>query len=158
VFRSLEEFSYEQIRALVDLNLVSQIFVARAVLPLMKRRGNGDLIFIGSEAGLVGGRHGAVYAATKSALRGLARSLRQECASGDIRVCIVNPGMVKTEFFSKLDFEPGEDSSNYILPQDVAAIVVNLLELRQGTVIDEINLTPQKKVMRRRKRQRAEDT
>ena len=54
-FGSLEEFAYHQIRQLIDLNLTSQLFVARAFLPAMKRRGGGDLIFIGSEAGLAGG-------------------------------------------------------------------------------------------------------
>ena len=66
-FGALEEFSYDQIKTLVDVNLLSQIFVARAFLPLMKRRRSGDLIFIGSEAGLAGGGRGAVYSATKFA-------------------------------------------------------------------------------------------
>lgn len=150
-FGSLEEFSYGQIRALIDLNLVSQVFVTRAFLPSMKRRGSGDLIFIGSEAGLSGGRRGAVYSATKFALRGLTQSLRLECANSGVRVTIVNPGMVKTDFFSELQFEPGEHEDNYILPEDVAETVLNILEMRRGTVIDEINLSPQKRVVQFKK-------
>src|SRR5690606_14214506 len=84
-FGSLEEFSYAQIRALIDLNLTGQIFLARAVLPILKRNGRGDLIFIGSEAALAGGKRGAIYSATKFALRGLAQALRQECASRNVR-------------------------------------------------------------------------
>lgn len=152
-FGSLEEFSWQQIRDLVDLNLTSQVFIARAFLPLMKQRGRGDLIFIGSEAALAGGRRGALYAATKFGVRGLAQSLRQECAGSGVRVCIVNPGMVKTGFFSRLSFTPGEEPDNYILPEDIAETVRYLLNVRQGTVIDEINLTPQKKVVRFRKPQ-----
>ncbi len=150
-FGSLEEFSYGQIRALVELNLISQIYITRAFLPLMKRQGKGDLIFIGSEAAMTGGRRGAVYSATKFALRGLSQSLRQECAGSGVRVCIINPGMVKTTFFSELEFEPGIAQDNYLLPQDIADTVIHVLFLRQGSVVDEINLSPLKKVIRFKK-------
>jgi short-subunit dehydrogenase len=150
-FGALEEFSYDQIRTLIDINLVSQVFFARAFLPLMKRQGRGDLILMGSEAGIIGGRYGAVYSATKFALRGLAQSLRQECASSGVRVTVINPGMVKTEFFSKLRFEPGVDEENYLLPEDVAQTVLHVLSFRQGAIVDEINLSPLKKVVRAKK-------
>lgn len=147
-FGSLEEFSYEQIRQLLDLNLTSQLYLARALLPGMKQRGSGNIIFMGSEAGLQGGKRGAVYSVAKFGLRGLAQSLRQECAASGVRVSIINPGMVKTEFFNDLEFQPGADPDNYILPEDVAVAVLAILESRYGTVIDEINLSPQKKVVR----------
>lgn len=147
-FGSLEEFSYRQIGKLIDLNLTGQIYVVRAVLPAMKRRGSGDIVLMGSEAARSGGKRGAVYSAAKFGLRGLAQSLRQECASSGVRIGIINPGMVKTEFFDALDFAPGEEEYNYILPGDVARAVREMLESRPGTVIDEINLSPQKKVIR----------
>ncbi len=146
-FGSLEEFSFEQIRELIDLNLTSQVYVVRALLPAMKRRQAGTIILMGSEAALAGGKRGAVYSAAKFGLRGLAQSLRQECASSDLRVSIINPGMVKTGFFDTLDFRPGDADDNYILPEDVAAVVLEVIETRSGTVIDEINLSPQKKVI-----------
>jgi NADP-dependent 3-hydroxy acid dehydrogenase YdfG len=147
-FGSLEEFSYTQIRELLELNLTGQIYLVRALLPGMKQRGSGDVIFMGSEAARAGGRRGAVYSAAKFGLRGLAQSLRQECAGNGVRIGIVNPGMVKTEFFDGLEFQPGLDTDNYILPGDVALAVLGMLEVRNGTVIDEINLSPQKKVVR----------
>ena len=146
-FGSLEDFSFEQIRELIDLNLTSQVYVVRALLPAMKRRQAGTIILMGSEAALAGGKRGAVYSAAKFGLRGLAQSLRQECASSDLRVSIINPGMVKTGFFDTLDFRPGDADDNYILPEDVAAVVLEVIETRSGTVIDEINLSPQKKVI-----------
>jgi len=147
-FGSLEEFSPKQIRDLVDLNLTSQILLARELLPAMKRQRRGDLIFIGSEAALSGRRKGAVYCATKFAIRGFAQSLREECSASGIRSTIINPGMVKTSFFDKLPFEPGEAQENYILPTDIAHAVVTILSARPGTCFDEINLSPQKKVVR----------
>lgn len=147
-FGHLEQFSAHQIRACVDLNLTQHLLVARAFLPLLKRRGRADLIFMGSETALAGGIKGAVYSACKSALRGLARSLRQECAAGGVRVGIVNPGLVRTGFFDGLDFRPGAAPENAIAPEDVADAVVAMLGAPPGTVVDEINLSPLKKVIR----------
>ena len=103
-FGSLEEFSYSQIRSLLDLNLTSQIYLVRALLPGMKQRNSGNIIFMGSEAALAGGKRGAIYSAAKFGLRGLAQALRQECAASGLRISIINPGMVKTGFFDELDF------------------------------------------------------
>jgi short-subunit dehydrogenase len=150
-FGSLEEFSPQQIRELIDLNLTSQILLTRTFLPQLKNRGQGDLIFMGSEAALTGGRRGAVYCATKFGLRGLAQSLREECAGSGIRISIINPGMVKTGFFDNLTFRPGEAEENYLLPEDVAEAVYGVLTARPGTCFDEINLSPLKKVVQFRK-------
>ncbi|MFO1350502.1 MAG: SDR family oxidoreductase [Gammaproteobacteria bacterium] len=147
-FGSLEEFSYGQIRALVDLNFTAQAFVTRAFLPLMKRHPPGDVLFIGSEAALWGGRRGAVYSASKAALRGFAQALRDECGRAGIRVSVINPGMVRTEFFAELPFAPGDDAANAILAEEVAATVGHVLASRPELVFDEINLSPLKKVLR----------
>ena len=110
----------------------------------MKRQGSGDVIFIGSEAALEGKRKGSIYCAGKFALRGFSQALRDECSTGNIRVSIVNPGMVNTNFFTDLNFKPGEDSCEHIEPEDVAEAVAMVLNSRKGTVFDEINLSPQK--------------
>ncbi|MCP3871325.1 MAG: SDR family oxidoreductase [Gammaproteobacteria bacterium] len=150
-FGSLEEFSPTQVRNLIDLNLTSQILLAREFLPAFKARKTGDLVFMGSEAALSGGRKGAVYSATKFALRGLAQSLREECAGSGVRVGIVNPGMVRTGFFDHLGFQPGDTPDAHLEPEDVAEAVWLMLNARPGAAIDEINLSPQKKVIQFRK-------
>ena len=146
-FGTLEQFSYDQIRALIDLNFTSHVFVARAFLPTLKKAGRGHLVFMGSEAALTGTAQGSLYCAAKFALRGLAQALRAECARAGVRVTLVNPGMVQSPFFDALDFRPGPDPDNYILPEDVAEVIVQALTARDGTVLDEINLSPQKKVI-----------
>ena len=147
-FGSLEEFSYQQMQSLMELNFLSQAYVSKAVLPVMKKIGKGDVIFIGSEAALNGSRKGTIYCASKFALRGFAQALRDECSKSSIRVTIINPGMVKTGFFNELDFEPGDDEANFIEADDVAHTVSMVMSARIGTVFDEINLSPQKKVVR----------
>ena len=146
-FGALEQFSYDQIRALIDLNFTSHVFVARAFLPSLKKAGRGHLVFMGSEAALTGTAQGSLYCATKFALRGLAQALRAECARAGVRVTLVNPGMVQSPFFDELDFRPGPEPDNYLLPEDIAEVIVQALTAREGTVLDEINLSPQKKVI-----------
>lgn len=150
-FGSVEEFSYAQIEDLITLNFTSQAVLVKALLPALKRKEHSDLIFIGSEAALKGSRKGAVYCAAKFAVRGFTQALREECGKSNLRVCLVNPGMVKTEFFEQLSFEPGDDQSNYIEPEDVADAVSYVLNSRAQIVIDEINLSPLNKVVKFKK-------
>jgi 3-hydroxy acid dehydrogenase/malonic semialdehyde reductase len=150
-FGSLEEFSFQQIEALMTINFTSQVFLTKALLPALKRKPNSNLIFIGSEAALKGSRKGAVYCASKFALRGFTQALREECGNGHVRVCLINPGMVKTAFFEHLTFEPGDHESNAILPEDVAEAVSYVLASRAQIVIDEINLSPLNKVVKFKK-------
>lgn len=150
-FGSLEEFSYQQIRGMVELNLLQHIYIARALTPHLKRQGWGDLVVIGSEAALSGGRKGAVYSACKFALRGFTQSLRDECSQSGVRICLINPGMVDTPFYDALDFAPGEAPENHLRPEDVAETVAMVLQAHAGTVFDEIDLNPLKKVIRFKK-------
>ncbi|WP_333873703.1 SDR family oxidoreductase [Methylobacter sp.] len=150
-FGSVEEFSYSQIEDLMTLNFTSQAFLVKALLPALKRKDHSDLIFIGSEAALKGSRKGAMYCATKFALRGFTQALREECGKSNVRVCLINPGMVKTEFFEQLSFEPGDEPSNFIEPEDVAEAVSYVLNSRVQIVIDEINLSPLNKVVKFKK-------
>ena len=126
---------------------MSHMFVARAFLPQLKRAGTGDIILMGSEASLRGGQQGSLYCAAKFGLRGFAQSLREECASVNVRIGIVHPGMVRSDFFDGLRFEPGPSHENAILPNDVAEAIWTMLSMRPGTVLDELTLSPQKKVI-----------
>lgn len=146
-FRGLENFSAQQISSFIIANLTSHMVATRILLPHFKSQKKGDIIFIGSEAGLAGGRKGSLYCAAKFGLRGFSQSIRQECSSRNVRVSIVNPGMVRTDFFKNLNFRPGSAYDNAIAPEDVAIAIMGILKTREGTVIDEINLTPIKKVI-----------
>jgi 3-hydroxy acid dehydrogenase/malonic semialdehyde reductase len=121
--------------------------VSSVVVPHLKGKRQGDLIFMGSESALSGARQGSLYCAAKFALRGLSQSLRAECGRRGVRVSLINPGMVRTPFFDQLNFRPGVGAEHAIEPDDVAQAVSMVLTARQGTVIDEINLSPQSQVL-----------
>ena len=144
---TLEQFSFAQIRDALDVNLLSHVYLARCVIPYFKREGRGDFIFIGSEASLSGSKKGTLYCAAKFGLRGFAQSLRQECSRNGVRVMAVYPGMVRTPFFDSLSFEPGPESDNALRPEDIAEVISTMLSLPKGSVIDEVELNPLKKVI-----------
>ncbi len=146
-FGGLEQFSYTQIQELMNVNFTSHAIITRALLPDLKRL-SGHIIFMGSEAALAGTRNGAIYCASKFALRGFAQALRDESAKSGLRIGIVNPGMVDTPFFDGLGFAPGDDTVQHIRADDVAEAVMLMLNQPKGTVIDEINMSPLNKVIR----------
>lgn len=147
-FGPLENFSIEQINSFISVNLTSHIVVTKLILPHLKKRKMGDIIFIGSEAGLLGSKNGSLYCSAKFGLRGFSQSIRHDTSTSNIRVCIINPGMVRTKFFKNLKFSPGNDVDNAINSDDIANAVINVIKLEQSTVVDEINLSPLKKVVK----------
>ena len=144
-FGSIEQFSSAQIEASLRVNLTSAMLFGRALLPGMRRRGHGQLVFLGSESGLSAGRKGALYSAAKFGLRGFCQALSADCRADGIRVSLVNPGMVRSPFFDELDFRPGANPENAIAVEDVARAVVQILDSSRDIVIDEINLSPRVK-------------
>ena len=142
LFGSIEQFSLAQMEHLLRVNLTSAMVISRALLPSLRRRGRGRLVFVGSESALAGGKKGALYCASKFGLRGFCLSLRDDCAADGIQVSLVNPGMVRSAFFDDLAFAPGAAPENAIEPQDVAAAIWQILQTSPDIVIDEINLSP----------------
>jgi len=128
-FGGVEQFSHKQIRRLVDTNLVSTLFLVKHFLPRMKQNGGGDIVLMGSESSLNGAKAGAVYCATKFAIRGLAQSLRADCSTANIRVILVNPGPVESSFFDELNFEPQEGDEFVIPTESVAKAIVSALRI-----------------------------
>lgn len=145
-FGALEQFSETQIQQLVNVNLTSNLFLLRHFLPIFKKHKGGDIVLIGSESALQGGPMGAVYSATKFAIRGLAQSLRHECAKAGVRVILVNPGPVNTGFFDELDFKPADGRESSLEPSSVAQSIMSALKLPRESILEEINLQVSKRV------------
>jgi len=144
-FGSIEQFSVAQIEKSLRVNLVSGMVICRSLLPRLRQRGAGRIVFIGSESALQAGKKGALYSAAKFGLRGFCLALREDCASDGIQVSLVNPGMVRSPFFDALPFAPGASPENAIEVADVAEVVAQILDTSPNIVIDEINLSPRVK-------------
>jgi NADP-dependent 3-hydroxy acid dehydrogenase YdfG len=147
----LEQLSVKDMRLVMETNFLSHAITTKVFLPMLKRQQQlVDIVFTGSEAALEGARQGSIYCASKFAVRGFVQAIREECAKTRVRVSIVNPGAVRTPFFDDLHFEPGSASENAIEADDVAEVLLTILNARPGTVIDEINLSPQTHVWKRK--------
>ena len=93
-----EESSVAQVQALFDVNLFGVMRMTNAVLPSMRRRGEGRIINIGSILGLVPAPYSAHYSAAKHALEGYSESLDHEVRAFNIRVSVIEPAYVRTVF------------------------------------------------------------
>lgn len=146
-FGPLNNFSIKQINNFITTNLTSHLIISKYLLSHFQKIKIGDIIFIGSEASLMGAKNGSLYCTAKFGLRGLSQSLRKDVVGNNIRVCIINPGMVRTSFFDKLSFSPGDKVENSISLKDIADTTANILSMDRNTVVDEINMTPTTKVL-----------
>src|SRR5579862_4065000 len=83
---------------MIDTNVKGLLYVTRAVVPGMVKRGKGHVISLGSTAGEITYPNGAVYCATKAAERAINDGLRQDVLGTPVCVTSVDPGMVETDF------------------------------------------------------------
>ncbi len=141
-FAPLESLPLSDLRAQLDLNVLSPMILARAFVPAFKTRRAGDFVFIGSQAAHQPGPRGTAYCASKFALRGFALSLRVECAPRNVRVSLVQPGMTQTGFYHGQGFAPGGEDEAHLRATDCAEAVALVLSAPPGTVYDEIRLSP----------------
>jgi NADP-dependent 3-hydroxy acid dehydrogenase YdfG len=93
----LERVKLEDWDRMIDVNLKGVLYGIAAALPHMQRQKSGHIINVSSVAGHKVGVGGAVYAATKHAVRALSEGLRQEVKPYNIRTTVISPGAVATE-------------------------------------------------------------
>ncbi|MGC8774038.1 MAG: SDR family oxidoreductase [Chlorobaculum sp.] len=137
-FRDIELIDPAEWRRLIDTNLTAMFLGSRKVVPSMKAAGRGMIVNIGSVAGKRGIKGGTAYCASKFAVNGFSESLMEELREFGIRVACVNPGSVMTEFFDHAGLQP----KRYMQPDDIARLIVLLVELPDGMLPDEMTVRP----------------
>ena len=136
----VEQMPVEEWSATLETNLSGVFFCCHEALPLMKRGGGGYIINIGSLAGKNAMPGGAAYCASKFGLIGFSESLMQEVRYDHIRVSCVMPGSVNTGFG-----RGGEQDASItwkLMPEDVAAVVLSLLEADPRALQSRVELRP----------------
>jgi NAD(P)-dependent dehydrogenase (short-subunit alcohol dehydrogenase family) len=136
----LHEMPIEEFDAVFATNVRAPFLLMRAVIPHMTARGSGDIVNISSLAGQGPLAHGAAYAGSKWALNGLSYSAAEELRSHNIRVSVVAPGSVNTDFGGG-----GKDRSKMLQPEDVAAAVTMLVTQPRHAFISEVRMRPTQK-------------
>ena len=135
-------------REMIETNVMGLLRVTRLLLPGMIERRRGTVINLGSVAGLEPYPGGAVYGATKSAVRTITKALRHELLGTGVRVCNVEPGAVHTEF-SEVRFRGDEARAarvyqgfSPLTAEDVAEVIGFLASRPPHVDIEELVIYP----------------
>jgi NAD(P)-dependent dehydrogenase (short-subunit alcohol dehydrogenase family) len=137
----LHELKPEGWERIFNTNVRGVYYMMRALVPLMMESGGGHIINISSLAGKNPLPRGAAYSASKWALNGLSYSVAEELRSYNIRVSVVSPGSVNTEFSP----HAGKDPERMLRGEDVAHVVAMLVTQRPQSFVSEVLLRPTQK-------------
>jgi 3-hydroxy acid dehydrogenase/malonic semialdehyde reductase len=124
------EIAQSDIDVMFSTNILGLIALTQQFVPRFKKQGHGDILNLGSIAGIFPYPGGAIYCATKAALRSFTQSLRKELIDSRIRVMEVQPGAVETEFsIVRMRGDKAKADAIYagtepLTPDDVAEVIV----------------------------------
>jgi 3-oxoacyl-[acyl-carrier protein] reductase len=141
LLKNAAEMSIADWQAVIDTNLSGVFYYCHAVIPHLRQRGGGWIINISSLAGKNPFAGGAAYCASKAGLNAFSEALMQEVRYDNIRVSCVMPGSVATGFGGRSSAD-GADWK--IQPEDVAQVVIDLLEMPARSLPSRVELRPSK--------------
>ena len=141
VFHPAQEIDERDWDRVLDTNLKGAWLMSREVAPQMIRQKRGHIIHIASLAGKNTFAGGGAYCASKWGLRGLAGAMAEDLRGFGIRVSVVCPGTVHTEFSP----HAGKDPGRMLQPEDVAHVVEMLVLQSPGSFVSEVDLRPTQK-------------
>ncbi len=125
IYKDLVDTSVDEYDTLMDTNMRSTFLFTRYTVPVMEKQGEGTILMISSMAGLYGFAGQAVYCSTKFAQVGFAQALDKELRTKGIKVGVICPGGVKTEFaIGTGRTEEGVAQSSMLEASDVAGAVL----------------------------------
>ena len=139
VFAPVESTSVEDFRAVLETNVFGVFYCCHEAIPLMKQRGGGYIINISSLAGTNAHPRMAAYNASKFGLNGFSEALMQEVRHDGIKVSYIMPGSVNTEFGGD---EPGDEKSWQLQPDDIARVVMDLLQYPDRSLPSRVEIRP----------------
>jgi hypothetical protein len=131
IFDLFESAKPEDLESMMMTNYFGAVWCAQAVLPQMLARRNGTIVNVASIAGIMGYARMGGYCATKFALVGFSETLRDEVMGRGVRVAMVCPGTVETDFFVKAERGKMPGASRLILaikPENVARAIAAAAE------------------------------
>jgi len=141
--RALTRLNADIWDALVGVNLNGAYYITRAVLPAMRDRKSGQLIYVSSISGHTPDVSGAAYQASKRGLIGLAHAIRVEEKDNGIRTCAVCPGLVDTEILRFRPVQPPADTlAKALQAEDVAEAVLSVAKMPPRAAVTELTIVP----------------
>ena len=139
VMGDIAQISPGQWEEVIGTNLTGVYHCCHAAVPILRRRGGGYILNIGSLAGTRGFAGGSAYNASKFGLNGFSQALMEDLRHDNIRVSAVLPGSVNTGFRGH---RAGEEARWKLTPEDVARVVVDLLRHHPRSLPSRVEIRP----------------
>lgn len=140
IFKMIEDLSKDDFSKQLDVNVLGMFLVTKHVLPLMKEKDKGQIVNVSSMAGKNYFASGTAYSASKWAVMGFNGSLKQELRKTKIKVAVVCPGSVDTEFFDKAGMSPNKE--RLLKPESVSQKIFEIATQARDSDIDELVIRP----------------
>jgi NAD(P)-dependent dehydrogenase (short-subunit alcohol dehydrogenase family) len=112
IWGTVEDVSIEEFREQFETNFFSVVRMIQKVAPVMRKQGTGDIVNISSVAGRIGFPVSTAYISSKFAIEGLSESLRYELGPFGVNVIIIEPGVIKTNFFDSMKIAKKVDEND----------------------------------------------
>lgn len=144
----VQEGSLDDFDAMIDTNIKGLLYMTRKIVPAMIENKKGHVINIGSTAGILSYPGGAVYCATKAAVKFISDGLRMDVVDTPVKVTNIQPGMVETNF-SVIRFHGDEEKAAKVYEgikpltaEDIADIIIYTASVPEHVQICEVTVTP----------------
>ncbi|MBB5174301.1 3-ketoacyl-ACP reductase [Texcoconibacillus texcoconensis] len=138
-FGGFLDLTPEEVKNIIDVNLMGAYNVTQAVLPQLIEKNGGDIINVASTAGQKGAPKTSAYSASKFGLIGLTESLAMEVRKHNIRVSALTPSTVTTELALRENLTDG-NPEKAMQPEDIAEYIVSQLKLHPRVFIKSASL------------------
>ena len=140
LFGCLEDVSMDELKAQFETNFFGVVRLIQEITPTMRKHGSGIIVNVSSVAGRIGFPGTPAYISSKFALEGLSECMRYELSPFGIKTIIIEPGVIKTDFFSSMKVAKGKPDSPY---KEITEKVMNGVKMmaEMGTPPDEVAKT-----------------
>lgn len=138
--RSLVEMDRAKFDAILQTNVIGMMLMSREAAKHFVERKAGNIINIGSTAGVRGAANGTLYYASKFAVRGMTECWRAELRQHNVRVVLINPSEVLTNFAATAGFSQDDKNPTKLQSEDLAHIVKAVLEMNDRGFTTELTV------------------
>lgn len=145
-----EEINPQKLHAMIATDLEAPIILTHLLLRELKKNA-GYVINISSITAKKASPIGCAYSAAKAGLTHFTESLFEEVRKANVKVIALHPDMTKTDFYDNANFREGQEEEAYVTAQCVANAVEMVLNQREGTILTDITIRPQKHMIQRKK-------
>lgn len=147
-FTDADKVDVKKFDQMMEVNVIGMAGLTKQVLPIMKKQKSGQIINTASIAGKIGHAKSEFYAASKSAVIQYSEGLRQEIGRFGIKVAVICPGMVATNFWTKKEYNrrkkenwKGKDPIRLSV-EDIARVIGFICDQSEHCDIQDVTIMP----------------